>query len=113
MEDPQLGVPMGEAMVDLQLEEDGVEMLPILGGLLWTDGIRAGQIVPLVIMTVEIHPEGIMETLHHKDRDLTVAHPEVHPGQLKIHLEVKELPDEITNELLVDNLIQHLCMMNK
>ena len=59
MEDPQLGVPMGEAMVDLQLEEDGVEMLPILGGLLWTDGIRAGQIVPLVIMTVEIHPEVI------------------------------------------------------
>ena len=54
-----------------------------------------------------------METLHHKDRDLTVAHPEVHPGQLKIPLEVKELPDEITNELLVDNLIQHLCMMNK
>ena len=54
-----------------------------------------------------------METLHHKDRDLTVAHPEVHPGQLKIHPEVKELPDEITNELLVDNLIQHLCMMNK
>ena len=52
-------VPMGEVMVDLQLEEDEVEMLPILGGLLWTDGIRAGQIVPLVIMTVEIHPEVI------------------------------------------------------
>ena len=59
MEDPQLGDPMGEVMVDPQLEEDVVEMLPILGGLLWTDGIKAGQIVPLVIMTVEIHPEVI------------------------------------------------------
>ena len=54
-----------------------------------------------------------METLHLKDRDLTVAHPEVHPGQLKIHPEVKELPDGTTNELHVDNLILHLCMMNK
>ena len=61
MEDPQLGDPMGEVMVDPQLEEDVVEMLLILGGLLWTVGIKAGQIVPLEIMTVEIHPEVIKQ----------------------------------------------------